>query len=355
LKAGARRIDVAAVGSTAAELRAWIESGASQSASGAFAAWVDAATGGLAHDYPEITGYALSFLAGQPSLSEDVSAVGCRAAAWLVDRVRRGNLAARDDMDKGAVYLFDIGMIASGLMSFGRRTQREELEEVGLQLVAFIDSELTEGDGLSAIARGARPRESAWSTAGVAHLAKLAQCFLLSGQFASSGCITRLVAAVKKLQQTDGRLLTHPDDPFTMLHPHLYAAEGLWVWGHGRGDDDSLKCGRVALDWAFAQQLESGGFPRAVAHDRQSHVIEQSDVTAQAVRLALLLDRRTPAVDHAIARLVQLTRRSERHLSLAYQPTSPRVHLNTWTTIFAAQALTLAVPGTAIISWRELV
>src|SRR5713101_6051087 len=77
-----------AVRSTAAGLRAWIASGVCQSESGAFVAWVDFANGRLSYDYPEITGYALTFLASQASLSDDECSVGHRAAAWLVDRVR---------------------------------------------------------------------------------------------------------------------------------------------------------------------------------------------------------------------------------------------------------------------------
>ena len=98
----------ARVAATAVGLCAWIESGACQTASGAFAAWLDATTGRPAFDYPEITGYALSFLAGRPSLSERAWAVGNRAAAWLVHRVQHGNLAARDGRDGEAVYLFDL-------------------------------------------------------------------------------------------------------------------------------------------------------------------------------------------------------------------------------------------------------
>ena len=110
-----------AVGPTAAGLRAWIASGVSQSESGAFVAWVDLATGRPSYDYPEITGYALTFLASQASLSDDECSVGHRAAAWLVDRVRRGNLAARDGWDDDAVYLFDLAMVEIGRASCRER------------------------------------------------------------------------------------------------------------------------------------------------------------------------------------------------------------------------------------------
>ena len=138
----------------------------------AFAAWLDATTGRPAFDYPEITGYALSFLAGRPSLSERAWAVGNRAAAWLVHRVQHGNLAARDGE---AVYLFDLAMVASGLLSFGRRAEHAELVQTGHELVALVDRELGSGLSISPLALGRRPDRRAWSTHGLAHLAKLAQ------------------------------------------------------------------------------------------------------------------------------------------------------------------------------------
>jgi hypothetical protein len=354
---GAEATDLVAEGrisSTAAGLCAWIESGACQTASGAFAAWVDAATGSPAFEYPEITGYALTFLAGR-ALSEKAWAVGNRAAAWLLDRIRRGNLVARDGRDNDAVYLFDLAMVASGLLSFGRRAEHEQLVETGHRLVDFLDRELDAAGPISPRARGRRPDRRGWSTDGIPHLAKLAQCFLLSEHSASGRSLGRLIESVEGHQKPDGRMTTDPEDALTMLHPHLYAAEGLWIWGQARGDEEALERAGAALDWAWEQQLPSGGLPRAAAPDDRSEKVEQTDATAQAVRLALVLDRRTPPVERAIGRLVELARGSAGTLSLAYQPVSPVCHLNTWTTLFAAQALTMATPGASVLAWPQLV
>src|SRR5437870_1114476 len=106
------RIDSDVVGWAADGLSRWISSGICQGSSGAFAAWVEMASGEKAYDYAEITGYALSHLAGRASLSAEEIAVGRRAADWLVGRVQQGRLAARDGWDGDAVYLFDLGMIS---------------------------------------------------------------------------------------------------------------------------------------------------------------------------------------------------------------------------------------------------
>src|SRR2546425_4589606 len=59
-----------ALASLADGLRAWLCSGACLSPSGAFAAWVDHASGRRSFEYPEISGYALTYLAGLESLLE---------------------------------------------------------------------------------------------------------------------------------------------------------------------------------------------------------------------------------------------------------------------------------------------
>ena len=42
-------------------------------------------------------------------------------------------------------------------------------------------------------------------------------------------------------------------------------------------------------------------------------------------------------------------------LAMPYQPGSPDVHLNTWVTMFASQAVALAVPGAEPLRWDQLV
>jgi hypothetical protein len=40
---------------------------------------------------------------------------------------------------------------------------------------------------------------------------------------------------------------------------------------------------------------------------------------------------------------------------MPYQPASPDVHLNTWVTMFASQAVALAVPDAPALRWDQLV
>jgi len=343
------RIDPEVIRWAADGLAAWISSGVCQSSSGAFAAWVELASGEKAYDYAEITGYALTHLAARASLSSEEIAVGRRAADWLVGRVQQRRLPARDGWDGDAVYLFDLGMISAGLQSFGRRVEDETYVATGLELVDLLDKELS-ADTLGPVSSGGpRSERTNWSTRGVVHLAKLVQAFLLAGRQEQAG---RLIDAVRAVQGPDGHMPTDPESDVTMLHPHMYGAEGLWMWGSATGDQDAIDRSRAAVQWVWTHQLQSGGLPRAFGRPEP---IEQLDVTSQAVRMALLLGVHSPAIDRAIERLLEVARESDGMLAMPYQPGSPDVHLNTWVTMFASQALALAVPDAPALRWNELV
>jgi UDP-N-acetylglucosamine 2-epimerase (non-hydrolysing) len=345
---GPSRIDPEVVQWSADGLARWISSGACQSASGAFAAWVELASGEKAYDYAEITGYALTHLAVRAELTDGEVDVGRRAAEWLTARVRQRRLAARDGWDGDAVYLFDLGMISAGLQSFGRRVDEQRYVDAGLELVELLESELA-GEISPVSAHGPRSDRTNWSTRGIVHLAKLAQAFLLAGREEPA---RRLVDAARAVQGPDGHMPTDPESSVTMLHPHLYGAEGLWMWGSATGDQDAIDRARANVQWVWTHQLQTGGLPRAFGRPEP---IEQLDVTSQAVRMALLLGVRTPAVDRAIERLLELARERDGMLAMPYQPGSPDVHLNTWVTMFASQALALAVPDAEPLRWNELV
>ena len=345
---GPSRIDPEVVRWCADGLARWISSGACQSSSGAFAAWVEMASGEKAYDYAEITGYGLTHFAAHDELPDDEVAVGRRAADWLVGRVEQRRLAARDGWDGDAVYLFDLGMMSAGLQSFGRRIGEERYVAAGLELVDLLAEELA-GELTPVSTHGPHSERTNWSTRGIVHLAKLAQAFLLAEREEPA---RRLIDAVRAVQGPDGHMPTDPESPVTMLHPHLYGAEGLWTWGSATGDQDAIDRARANVQWVWTHQLQTGGLPRAYGRPEP---IEQLDVTSQAVRMALLLGVRTPAVDRAIERLLEVVCERDGMLAIPYQPGSPDVHLNTWVTMFASQALGLALPGAEPLAWTQLV
>lgn len=80
--------------------------------------------------------------------------------------------------------------------------------------------------------------------------------------------------------------------------------------------------------------------------------VEQSDVLAQAVRLAQIHRRHYPGLQKALTRIRDVCIVQESARALVYQPDSLAKHQNTWATLFSAQALELS--GNAL-RWSELI
>lgn len=336
----------------AGELRQWITTGTCQGQEGAFYAWRDARRDRLSYAYPEITGYALTYLARE----REGEPIGRRAADWLVSRIAADKLTARD-ADGEAVYNFDLAMMATGLLTFGHKLAVDEYIAAGLKLVGFIQDQLLGNGCVLAMspAYPVSPRKSTWSTHGRAHLLKVVQCLLIAQAlgFPRAGeAADLLMKSARELQKSTGRFVTHPADEEVFLHPHLYAAEGLWMWGTALDKRDAIERARIALTWAWSHQLDTGGFPGTVNNlDSNAIGVEQSDVTTQAVRLALLMDMQLPGLDRAIERITQASYRDERGRAILYRPTSTDLHQNTWATIFGSQALEIAIAGTQALPW----
>lgn len=346
--------DAAPSPTTAAGLRGWLAGGEPQSPSGAFYAWVDEG-GEPAFEYPEITGYALTHLAGVADPTEAEVAAGHRAGSWLVSRLGGGDRSARAAWDDAAVYTFDLAMISTGAQAFGSRHADGALVDFGLGLARAVQEEVEATGHLESLPDGATSARSAWSTRGHAHLLKAVQCLLWAHSLGVDGAgeaAATLARATYPDQRDDGRFVTHPEQSQTLLHPHLYAVEGLWMLGAATGDAEATDRARSAAQWVWSQQRASGAFPRSATPEGEQGV-DQGDLTAQALRAAVLLDVAPDRQELTAQWLADVAVPAAGGLALPYQPGSGALHRNTWCTLFAAQALGLR--GAADLDWRYLV
>ncbi len=339
------------------ELRGWLGTGPIQAPSGAFYAWIDEHTGEGSFEYPEITGYALTYIAGRPDPGPEELRRARAAAEWLTERLARGELRARAGWDDEAIYSFDLAMISNGLISFGRSQGIARHLEAGLELAGMLAGAAVGPGGLGPIfGGGGETSRGGWSAEGRAHLVKAVQCLLAAGEAGLAGAreaARRLVEEISGMQGRDGSFRTQPDSEGVMLHAHLYAAEGLWIWASAESDSAAAHRARRATDWAWEQQLPSGGFPRSIGFPEGGGEVEQCDASAQAIRMAATLPSAPHRLDQAVARQAALVRPAPGGSALVYQPESGSAHHNAWTTMFTAQAIEWAKSGPT--GWRTLV
>ncbi|MFI5527201.1 hypothetical protein ACIA8O_01470 [Kitasatospora sp. NPDC051853] len=334
----------------------WLRGGQAQHPDGAYAGW-HTADGRLSTPYPEITGYVLTFLANE-ELDEAERARADAAARWLVERIERGDHTCRFDRPDG-VYLFDLAMITNGLFAHGRRTADRRTVAAARTVAAYLLEHLGEGPMVGGAGPGG-PGPT-WSTEGRAHLLKLLQALVaadLHGVPGAAEAAERLAAGAEELRPPSGTapVETCPGSELVSLHAACYAAEGLWVWAEARRDPRAREQAARIVEWVWQQQLPDGGFP-TYAHRDGGPVGDrwQSDVLSQAIRLALLLGLEPKGLSAAAEALAaSTTTHPDGRSAVLYWPRAEEAHSNSWSSMFAHQAL-LLLSGRPAPAWHALV
>ncbi|HEV8656409.1 MAG TPA: hypothetical protein VGR85_12955 [Candidatus Limnocylindria bacterium] len=336
---------------TSADLFDWLFAGVLAHPSGGVAGWRDRRTGRLSDEYPEISGY---FLSAAVFADATGSAAVVRAADWLCARIE-ANASASRRVDGSAIYNFDQGIIAAGLIKYGVRAGNARAVAAGIRAASRLRDQVNELGHLPTLDPNAgqpHGRPATWSTVGRLHLAKTVQCLLLAAELGVAGMREAARSIIDDVSSafslaSDG---LRDEAGRINLHATCYALEGLWIWDAAHRTADLHEILHTALGELVSHRLPSGGFPRLAATAESR---EQSDVHAQVVRLAALLGR-VSTVRPSIARLRQVASPAEFGWSLPYQPQALEVHENAWATMFAAQALAL-VDGPPELDWWELI
>lgn len=333
---------------SSADLFDWVLGGVLSHPSGGIAGWRERRTGRLSDEYPEISGY---FLSAAVCADATGSAAAIRAADWLTERIDSNALASRR-VDGSAIYNFDQGIIAAGLIKYGVRAGKARAVAAGIRVASRLRDQLEQHGHLPTFDPAAGPpvgRPATWSTVGRLHLAKTVQCLLLAAELGVAGMRE---AARTLIDDVSGAFSIQSDalrdsNGHVNLHATCYALEGLWIWDAANRATDIHAVLHAAFEELVSRRLPSGGFPRTAVSAR-----EQNDVLAQVVRLAALLGRASMIVP-SIARLREVASPAEQGWSVPYEPGSGEIHDNAWATMFAAQALALL--DRPDLDWWELI
>ncbi len=311
---------------------AWLASSAVVMPDGGVRSWSNPAHPG--YRYPEAAGLWLSLLAGRaPAERRDA------VAHALARDAEPAGAVGRD----GAAYLFDSAMALAGLLAHEAAGGALPDPALGERLFSSVARDLAARAAVRPA--GERERER-WSGRYGCHHLKLAM--VLGRRHARTGdprCRALAAQLVDDLGPLGegGRFRIHERATVTYLHAACYAIEGLLAVDHWwRGALPSVQPAiEACAAWLAGAQADHGGLP--AWHDgERGHGDCRSDVAAQAVRIWAAVDRRGFArpIDRALRFLA-----AAQHASggLRYHPGSDDV--NTWSTIFAAQAIEWATAG----------
>jgi hypothetical protein len=245
------------------------------------------------------------------------------------------------------LYLFDTAMALSGLLARVPRADAATLRAIPAA-VSFIERMI---EAKSAVHPTPTAKEPRWSTTFGPHLLKVVLPLIAARGAEALEPVRRLSDALLPLH--DGGRFTHGAVPgATYVHASCYAAEGLiglaeFGWPGAGG----LLAG--CAEWLASIQLPAGGIP-AWCEDESirrpnfkagtgaTARIAHADVTAQATRIWVYVDaqRFCDSIDRALTFLAGLQHPSG---GIRYREGNPC--LNTWATVFTAQALDWAAAG----------
>jgi hypothetical protein len=296
---------------------------------GTVASWVNPAHPG--YSYPEIAGYMLSYLAQHGRATVDIRN---RVAGRLAADMSVNGAVGRN----GVEYVFDSAMALAGLVAHVRSGGLLPAPDMLDRLHEFITTRLerrvaTEG--------GAEAAPDHWSASYGCHQLKCVISLLaladIQPERSSNALIERMLRDLLPLFES-GRFRVNAVSQLTYTHAHCYALEALLVLD-GRGWHEVRPWIEAGAAWLAALQQEDGGVPSgfggpvpAVAH---------ADCTAQSVRIWACVDalRYRAAIGRGMSFLSGLSHEG----GIRYRAGSDDI--NTWVTIFGAQALDFAESG----------
>lgn len=257
--------------------------------------------------YSEITGYAItcfSWIASEFGYPVALEAAK-EASEWIRKNMHSNLLiarppASRDEPNElsSLFYSFDNSMIMIGLLNFYKITKKSSV----LRLVEKMAQTLIERffDGEKLIPRldisfnSIKPTDDRgivkWSTVPGAYACKLSLGLLELSRLTKNKEYVQvsdsLCEYAKKMQKSNGEFITNPGSNIVYLHPHLYACEGLIYSGITQSNESHYAAGLNGLKWAMDQvDLNSN---RGLFRDTEKGSVEQSDCTAQLLRLLIL-------------------------------------------------------------------
>jgi hypothetical protein len=321
---------------------------------GGVAGWLD--EGGLPEFlYPEVAGYYLTWLAFLATASKSNPEVPFHASSaieWISKQFAHGavpptRLYLRDhgqDWRNRALFSFDIAMIARGVamascIQSETRTLTEQLGTILRAFRRFIDSDGGIRPFLPIHSADVSPFPERWSLAAGPHQLKIAGAlFSLPPEVVPR----HLAAAARRLYR---RWRDCHDSALTQgnTHPLLYHLEGLLLAAVLKIDEGAWSVAAQEYSKLMAHQAGDGAVPVSLAAPEMP---PRSDVLAQALRAGCILQSRGYlAGPQWEEKLATLRRILERYVqpdgSVRFCLAGSGRHRNTWSAIFAHQALSL--------------
>ncbi len=332
---------------------------------GGINSWYDLDNKEYPHVYPEATGYAITayIYLNRLKKSDALLDKARLAAEWLINYdMENGAVKTKDSYSEQRVknsltYAFDNGMVICGLINLHKETREEKYLNAAEKIAEFVIGKMQKQDGsLYAVYDSQKDElidsEEKWSTQSGSYHAKLAigllKLYDATKNEKYKESTEDLCKNAMAQQKGDGRFISYKDTGATHIHPHSYSAEGLIYSGVRLNRPEFIDSAERATKWVLDNLREDGGI-NAVYNNSRFEDCERTDTLAQTLRLGAILKTLNRMDEPYLKKMEKL---KDRLLSFQYMKPGQKggflyaeqdgekiMHINSWCTMFAMQAL----------------
>ena len=341
----------------------WIISSGIQSGEGGFYAWLDLQNKSYSYLYSEITGYGITSLLflykifGEKATLDKAE----QAADWIISKsihscggVKTRLYEDNKKVDKRycftgeRIFSFDTGIVLYGIINLYKLTRKAKYLQISESLADFLIDKMHQQDGTLSPIYDAKigetiESEDKWSNQQSGFHAKvsmgLVDLYGIKRNDKYRDVAVKLCEYAVTTQEESGRFITDNTDKTTHLHPHCYAAEGLWYTGTLLKITSFIESANKATVWALENTATNGINELYYPLTKTFSTSQRSDIIAQVLRLGIIfsIGSKTEELKSVLSGYQYSGEDMGQKGGFLYDKESQCV--NSWCTMFAMQAL----------------
>ena len=335
---------------------------------GGYYAWYNVKKKNFSYLYSEITGYLITFNCFIYSLKKNKKNLKAAEAAamWLIDKAQYsfGGFKCFDLVDKelnildksSLSYSFDNGVILNGLINLYKITKKKKYLNSAMKCADWLIISSKKKGIIEPVFDTIKNRfiydKNSWSMISGSYHTKISiglyNIYSVTKKKKYLKLSNEIIKSSISKQKKNGEFLS--TQKHVNLHPHCYAAEGIWVAANLFKNDIYYKSVIEALNW-IQKNLKNNLPPRLFYNNKKIIYNYRLDSIAQFLRLLLLLkiDNKIDLEEKLIKNLLKIILKNYSYSKKkvlnggfywGMQSDGKKSYcLNTWTTAFALQAL----------------
>ncbi|MEW6407146.1 MAG: DapH/DapD/GlmU-related protein [Patescibacteria group bacterium] len=323
----------------------WIINSGLQAKNGGFYAWLDLNANAYSYIYSEITGYGITTLLFLNELKKAEL-----AADWIIKKSIQpcgGVRTGKGEFDN--LFTFDTGMVLYGLINLFKAAKKQEYLNISKKIADFLLANQRSNGSLAPIysLKTNKTIETLdkWSTQSGTYHAKVAlglvDLFRITKNDIYKNAAIKLCKFTLTLQDKSGRFITNKKDNTTHIHPHSYAAEGLLYTGAILKIKEFVAAAKKSVEWSFKNLSGYGINELYNPFSNTFNDFQRSDILAQVLRLGIIFSLDSKKIEELASLLLAYQYNGQNKQKGGFFYSKNDLHLNSWCSMFALQALAL--------------